>query len=373
MRIINGKIFTMTGRVIEDGYIEFNNNIITSIGEMHNTDAGTGDFDVEGSYIFPGFIDAHTCIGLKEESNRYEGVDWNEESFPLTPELDAFDGFNPQDFALKHALRGGVTTAIVSPGNTNLIGGQTVAMKLAGDNPFKMVLKRPCSIKFSLGEEPKKAYGSRNHAPCTRMAELAMLRDILHRTEQYMNGAKAEYDAKTEALLPLLLKKVPAYIHANRADDIVSALELSKEFGFRCVIVHGAESFAAAKEIRAAGSAVIAGSLVLTNYSFETRFADLDVAARLWKQDVPFCITSDHHMSPIEYLPVSAALTMRAGLPMEKALSAITYDAARIAEIDDRVGSLEVGKDADIVIFNKHPFEYDAQLTALFVNGNRVC
>lgn len=372
MRIINGKLLTMEGPVIENGYIEWQNGIISLLGNMDEITPGPDDYDAHGGYVLPGFVDAHTCIGLKEESHRYEGVDWNEESNPLTPDADAFDGFNPLDYALAHALRGGVTTAVVSPGNTNLIGGQAFAAKLAGKNPAAMVVKRPCAVKFSLGEDPKNTYAPRKHAPVTRMAELAMLREILGQAKRYEADAPRKKDRRLEALLPLLRGEIPAYIHANRADDIVSALRLAEELSFRCVIVHGAESPDVAEELKAAGTPVIVGSLVLTNYSYETRNAGLHVPAQLWEKGVPFCITSDHHMSPIEYLSVCAALSIRFGLPEEAALRAITIDAARIAELDQQVGSLHPGKDADIAVFNNHPFSYDAQLHALFVGGTRI-
>lgn len=372
MRIINGKILTMEEESFEQGYIEFNNGKIISLGDMKEIIPEKEDIDAKGGYVLPGFIDAHTCLGLKEESNRYEGVDWNETSSPITPQMNALDGFNPLDGAVSYALNGGVTTVVAVQGNSNLIGGQATAIKLAGRNPWKMVIKNPCAIKISLGEEPKLAYAGKGKAPITRMAEVAMLREALNKAKAYMESGAAYIDYESLALIPLLKGEIPAYIHALRGDDILTALRLSEEFNFKCIIVHGAESPYLAEQIKKAGASVIIGSLVLTNYSYETRNLSLQVPRELYKKGVPFCITTDHHMSPIEYLSVSAALAVREGLPMDVALRSITIEPANIAGISDRVGSLAVGKDADIAVFTKHPFKYDARLAALFINGEKV-
>ena len=355
----------------DQGYVAFNNGLITSIGDMQDITADRDDFDAGGGYVLPGFVDAHTCIGLKEESLRHEGVDWNESSAPITPQMNALDGFNPRDGAIVNALNGGVTTAVAIQGNMNLIGGQGIAIKLHGHIPAEMVIKMPCAIKFSLGEEPKTAYGGRGRSPVTRLAAAAMIREALMKARTYWEKGSSAIDYASEALAPLFKGEIPAYFHADRGDDIITALGICKEFGFDCVIVHGAESPTAAEQIKGANAKVIAGPLVLTNYSYETRNAGVQIPMELYEKSVSFCITTDHHASPIEYLSVSAALAVREGLPEDIALKSVTIEPARIAGIAHRVGSLAVGKDADILVFSQHPFYYASQIK-VFANGEQI-
>ena len=246
MRIMNGILLTMEGQRYENGYIDFENGVITAVGDSKDAPAYNGEvFDAYGGYIMPGLIDAHSHIGISEEGKRWEGEDCNETTDPVTPDMRAMDGFYPRDSAIPKARKAGVTTVVVSPGSTNVIGGQTAAIKLLDSNDVEeMVLKAPCSIKCAVGENPKRNYMNKGRAPMTRMATAAVLRNTLTKAQRYL--AKKEkgedlFDPEMEALIPLLKREIPAHIHAHRSDDILTALRIMKEFNLRFSIVHTTE------------------------------------------------------------------------------------------------------------------------------------
>lgn len=363
MRLIHAMINTIENGMIADGFIEIQGSKIGTIGSMDGIKPGTSDIDLHGAYIMPGFVDAHTCLGLKEDSLRYEGNDWNETGCPIAPQLRAIDGFNPNDRAVRYALTGAVTTVGVAPGNVNLIGGQVAAVKLCPETPWEMCLNNCSGIKMSLGEASKNS----NAGPATRMAELAMLREELNKALLAIQHQKGSTDRT--ALEKLLLGEIPAFIHAQRADDIVSAVRLSQDYGFSCIIVHGADSALAADYLAKAQVPVIVGSLIQTPASEETKNMDIDLPCKLKEKGVSFAITTDHHMSPIQMLGVCAALAYRDGLDEETALKAVTLTPAKFLGVDARVGSIAEGKDADLAVFSGHPFRSHSRLERLYVNG----
>lgn len=359
MRYIHCELHTVTHGVIKNGYLEINHGKITSLGSIDEISPCAEDIDLAGAHVTPGLIDAHTCLGLKEDSLRYEGNDWNETGMPIAPSLRAIDGFNPEDRAVEYALAGGVTTVGVSPGNINVIGGQIAAIRLCRDWPEHMVLDPFCAMKFALGESVKR----QNATPGTRMAIGAMLRGAL-------DSAAAE-DVLND-LQPVLRGKKPAFIHAQRSDDILWAVRLCQSYGIRCVIVHGADTALVAPFLAKMGIPVILGSLLLTPSDYETRNLDLNLPALLEKTGVTFALSTDHHMSPIQALSVTAALAVRDGLSREYALEAITLSPAKLLGVDNQIGSLETGKDADIVIWSGDPFSYTSRVSATIICGQQV-
>ena len=376
MRITNGILLTMEGQNYENGYVDFENGVITALGDAANAPAYEGEvIDAKGGYIMPGLIDAHSHIGISEEGFRWEGEDCNETTSPVTPEMRAMDGFYPFDIAIPKARRAGVTTVVVCPGSTNVIGGQTAAIKLAGTDVEEMVLKSPCSIKCAMGENPKRNYGeNKGRSPMTRMATAAIFRNTLTKAQRYLAKKEAGedlFDPEMEALIPLLKREIPAHIHAHRSDDILTALRIAKEFNLRCSIIHTTGGSAVIPQIAAAGIIPIVGPCTGPAGKPETVGGSLAMPAKLKAAGVDFCLTTDHDVEALWFLPYFASLTVREGLDEESAFRSITINGARAAGIEDRVGSLKVGKDADIVVFSGHPFHYLTKTTAVFINGKR--
>ena len=376
MRITNGILLTMEGQNYENGYVDFENGVITAVGDAANAPAYEGEvLDAKGGYILPGLIDAHSHIGISEEGFRWEGEDCNETTSPVTPDMRAMDGFYPFDIAIPKARRAGVTTVVVCPGSTNVIGGQTAAIKLAGTDVEQMVLKSPCSIKCAMGENPKRNYGeNKGRSPMTRMATAAILRNTLTKAQRYLAKKEAGedlFDPEMEALIPLLKREIPAHIHAHRSDDILTALRIVKEFNLRCSIVHTTGGSSVIPQIAAAGIVPIVGPCTGPAGKPETVGGSLAMPAKLKQAGVDFCLTTDHDVEALWFLPYFASLTVREGLDEETALRSITINGAKAAGVEDRVGSLKVGKDADIVVFSGHPFHYLTKTTAVFINGKR--
>lgn len=360
MRFVNAVIHTIENGTIEKGFLEIKNGKIIRVGEMD--ELRDGDISLRGAHILPGFVDAHTCLGLKEDSMRYEGNDWIEAGGVLSPQLCPWDGFNPEDRAVKYALQGGVTAVGVASGNVNLIGSQVSAVKLCKTSVNRMLVNRCCAVKFSLGDSAKSKTG-----PHTRMAEMAMLRGILREARAAVDAGRDDF--RLRSLIALLRGEIPAFIHAGRADDIVSAVRLSREFGFKAVIVHGYDAPLVAEYLLENQIPVIAGSLIMTPANFESRNQDIDLPAKLAARGVDFAITTDHHQSPIQMLSVSAALAAHEGLDKDAALEAITLKPARLLGLGEHIGSLKAGKDADFQIWSGHPFDYKSRLLRVFVNG----
>ena len=384
MRIQNGRVYTIENGIIENGYVEFENGVITGYGPMepamYSEGSGScgesGVLDAKGGFIFPGFIDAHSHIGISEEGLRWEGEDCNETTSPVTPDMRAMDGFNPFDIAIPKARAAGVTTVNVCPGSTNVIGGQTAAVKLYGTDVSKMLVKEPCAMKCASGENPKRNYGEvKGSAPMTRMAVAAIFRRTMMKTRQYMKKKEAGedvYDSELEALIPLLRREIPMHIHAHRSYDILTALRLAEEFHLRCSTIHTTGGMQVIPEIAASGIMPIIGPCIGPAGKPETVGGTLAMGAALERAGVELALTVDHDVFPLWLLPHFASVMVREGMSEEAALRAVTINAAKVCDIDDRVGSIAVGKDADLVVFTGHPFHYLTKTAAVFVNGQRT-
>ena len=384
MRILNGVVHTMAGPVIPHGYVEVENGKIRAVGDMSaRTAAAAGPvYDAGGGHILPGFIDAHCHLGMFGNALGFEADDGNESTDPCTPQLRAIDAINPQDRCFREAREGGVTTVLTGPGSANPIAGQFAAIKTDGRWVDEMVLRAPAAMKMALGENPKTVYNERKETPITRMATAAVIRQELSKTLEYMDKqdkADAEedtdapdYDAKLEALIPVLRGELPVHIHAHRADDIATAVRICREFGLKYVIVHGTEGHLLPELLAAEGAGVITGPSLTDRSKPELANLTIENPAILARAGVPVAICTDHPVIPIQYLPICAALAVRGGLEPEEALAAITIHPARLAGLDKRVGSLEPGKDADIVVTTGHPLDWNGKVRYVFIGGKQV-
>lgn len=378
--IKNARLLTMEGKPVENGWILCKNERIAALGEMGCCPDCEGTvIDGAGGWLLPGLIDAHSHIGLYEDSLGFEGADGNEDTDPATPQLRALDGVNPMDPAFREAVEAGVTTVLVSPGSANPIGGQIVAMKTLGRRVDDMLLCASAAMKFALGENPKGVYHDKDETPVTRMATAAIIREQLFLAQEYRTRKeKAEidndtdepdFDMKHEALLPVLRGEVPAHFHAHRSDDIFTALRICKEFGLKPVIIHGTEGHLIAEELAEEGVPVVSGPFLTDRSKPELRNLTERAPGLLSRGGVLTAITVDHPEFPLRLLMDAVRSAVRGGMEEEQALRAVTINAARIAGLEARIGSLAVGKDADCVLYSGNPFDYKNVVCAVLCDG----
>ena len=382
MVIVNVKIMPMDRPAIESGFVRFENGIITGVGSMPFSGADDDVFDAKGGILLPGFVDAHTHLGMWEDAMGFEGDDGNEDTDPATPHLRAVDAVNPLDRCFAEALEAGITTAVTGPGSANPIGGQLCAMKTYGRRMEDMIIKAPIAMKMALGENPKTVYHGKNQAPVTRMATAAIIREHLAHTRRYGEDKiraqqdedtdEPEFDAKCEALLPVIRGELPVHFHAHRLDDVFTAKRIAREFNLDFVIVHGTQAHLAADLLAEDGMRVLCGPLLCDRSKPELRDLTPKSPALLHQAGVEVAIVTDHPVIPEQYLSLCAGLAVREGLPYEQALRAITLVPARICGIDGRVGSITPGKDADMVLFYDDPLTITAKPAAVFCGGKRV-
>ena len=370
--IKGGKVLTLDyDRIIENAVIIIDGPLIRAVGENLPLPEDCTVIDAAGKYVLPGFIDAHTHIGLDEEIYAVEGDDVNEISDPVTPELQALDGINLDDLAFADALSGGVTRSISLPGSANVIGGQAVLLKHLAARPDEMIYKNPAGLKAALGENPKRVYSQQKKAPITRMASASLLREALFVAGQNMDkidlNPREAYRQKP--LQSVLRKEMPLMVHAHRADDILTALRIKDEFDIDMIIQHGTEAFKVAEELVKRNVPVLLGPLLVNRAKVEMKEVSFKNAARLDQQGVKFSFITDHPVIPIKYLRECAAIAVREGLDEETALRALTITPAQILKIDHEIGSITAGKRADMVIFDGHPFDFRSQVRYTIVDG----
>ncbi len=382
--LINGNIMTMAGPIYQKGSIIVKDGQIAAISPDSSPASGASGeqiIDVSGKYVLPGFIDAHTHIGLYEEIYAIEGDDTNEASDPITPHLRAIDGINIEDLAFNDALQSGVTTVMTGPGSANVIGGLSLVMKTCGKTADQAVLKNPVGLKAALGENPKRVYGDQKKAPMTRMATAALLRETLTAAQNY--GAKIKQgendpdklpdrDLKMEAMLPVIAGEIPLLIHAHRADDIITGLRIADEFNLKIIIQHGTEGYKIPEELASRDVPAVVGPSLCSRAQVELKDLSLKTPRVLSQSGVKVAIITDHPVVPIQYLPMMASLAVKEGMDEEEALKAITINPAQILGIADRVGSLEAGKDADIIVLSGHPLDWRTKMELVLVNGKIV-
>lgn len=378
--IRNGVIRTMergeTGSF--RGHILVENGKIQAIGTDLTPPEGAEIIEAEGKLVLPGFIDAHTHLGTHESSIRWEGDDTNEATEPITPHVRALDGINPMDEAFADSRQGGITSVVASPGSANVIGGSTVAIKTGGSvRVDDLVIKEPLSMKCALGENPKAVYGQgKKTAPQTRMASAAMFRETLFKAREYMEkknrtetDKKPDFNMKYEALIPVLKKEIPVHVHAHRADDIHTAIRICKEFDINAVLIHCSEGHLITGSVLESGFPAVVGPTLTSKSKPEVKNKTFETVGALNRAGVLTCITTDHPVTPLQHLPLCAALAVQAGLDEDEALKSLTIYPAMIMGLDDRIGSLKAGKDADIVIWDKTPLDPTAKTAAVIING----
>ncbi|MBR4501591.1 MAG: amidohydrolase [Clostridia bacterium] len=378
--IRNGFVKTVSHGDIPGGSVLVDNGSIAAVGRDLSVPDGCTVFDAQGGYITPGLIDAHTHIGLDESAVRWEGADYNETSAPVTPQMRGIDGLNPMDPAFSEARHGGVTTAVTGPGSANVIGGTFLAVKLFGDQVDGMILKDPVAMKVAFGENPKGCYGQNGRKePVTRMAIAALLRETLWKTRNYAreiersekeDDGKRPYDFGLEAMLPVIRREIPLKAHAHRADDILTVLRIAKEFNVDVTLDHCTEGHLIVDTLIKAERPVLVGPTLGGKSKFELKNKSFETAGILAKAGLTVCIITDAPVIPLEHLALAAGLAVRAGMDEEDAWKAITLNPARVAGIDTRVGSLDIGKDADIAVFSSDPLrDIQARAIQVFING----
>ncbi len=329
-------------------------------------------FDARGLNIFPGFIDAHSHIGISEEKISVSNDATNEGTNPVTPTLRAIDAINPMDSAFHNALAVGITGVMVGPGSSNAIGGQFAFIKTAGRCVDDMVILAPSAIKMAFGENPISTYGTNGNIPSTRMGIASLIREELFLARQYFEdekNGKQKKDFKKECYRELFEGRIPIKAHVHRADDIFTAIRIAKEFGVGLTLDHCTEGHLIADRIAESGFPAIVGPSLASRSKNEVGLADFKTAGILYKAGVTVALTTDHPVSRIHHLLVCAAMAASEGLGAKEALRAVTINAARICRVDDRVGSLKVGKDADLAIYKGDPLDIRSTLRATLING----
>lgn len=357
--IIGAKIYPVQGAALAQGTILIKDGKIEAIEPGRVTPEGYEVIDATGLVATPGLIDAHTHVGISEEGIGWEGEDYNETTDPITPHLRAIDGIFPADLGFVDARQGGVTSVGIHPGSANVIGGQGAALKTLGRTIEEMVLKAPAVMKGAFGENPKRVYSNQKKSPSTRIGTAGVLREALVKAQNYRrkNGKEDfERDLSQEAMVALLEGELPFFAHAHRADDIMTALRISKEFDLKLVVQHATEAHLIADILAEESIPVVVGPSMTNRSKVELRNRTFETPAVMAKHGVEFCIMTDHPVIPIQYLPVCVRLAIKEGLPFDAALKAVTLTPAKLLGIADRVGSLEAGKDADITLWPGEPF-----------------
>ena len=359
--IKNGHIMTMAGREFTNGSVLIGDDgKITAVGEALEAPEGALVIDAQGRLVTPGCVEAHCHIGLDNEAVGWEGRDYNEIVEPITPQMRAIDSIYPLDEAFPNAIRGGVTTACTGPGSANVIGGTFTVIKLVGNRVDNMIVKDPIAMKCAFGENPKRCYGQGSKkSPMTRMAVAALLRETLFKTRRYMEdkaaGKNPPFDMKLEAMEPVLRGEIPLKCHAHRADDILTAIRVAKEFGVKMTMDHCTDGEVIADELAKEGFPAFVGPSLGGKSKIELQNKSFTTPGVLAKAGVKVSIITDAPVIPLQNLPMCAGLAANAGLPMEEAWKAITINPAESLGIADRVGSLEPGKDGDVVIWTADP------------------
>ena len=380
--IIHGNIKTMEEHDYADGYLIIEHGKIAAVGDMaqYNPESLHDEeiqvLDAKGSLVMPGIIEAHCHMGITEEKKGMEGDDCNETVDPVTPCLRAIDAINPMDDAFHDALKAGITAAMIGPGSSNVVGGQFAFIKTHGRCIDRMVVKAPAAMKVAFGENPKVNYSGQNVSPVTRMSIAAKLREELTKAKEYQRqineNPEKTPDFRYECWLPVLNGEIPLKAHAHRADDILTAVRIAKEFGLRMTLDHCSEGHLIIEELQEAGFPAIVGPDMASRNKIEVQNMAFKTAGELSKNGILTAITTDHPVSKIQFLPICAGLAVKEGMPMEDGFRAITINAAKICGVDDRLGSIAVGKDGDIAIYNGNPMEVFTKTLCTIIEGKIV-
>ena len=384
MKIIkNARLITMTGNEFTNGTLVFDKKIIYAGADTDAYDGKGEVIDVHGMVVMPGLVDSHTHLGMFEDSLGFEGDDGNEDSDPITPHLRAIDGINPFDRGFEEARAAGVTAVCTGPGSANPVGGQFAAIKTAGICVDDMIIKAPCAMKMALGENPKVVHNEKDDAPVTRMGTMALIRELMFKARDYKkqldaynensdDNERPEFDIKLEAMLPVLSREIPVKIHAHRADDICSAIRLGKEFGIDVTLEHCSDADRIADLLERENLPINLGPTLGDRSKPELQNLSFATYKNLSDRGLSVSIITDHPEITENNLPLCAALAVKHGMNEYRALEAITVTAAKNCRIEDRVGMLKEGMDADIAVFTELPTRFDALCKLCFIDGELV-
>jgi imidazolonepropionase-like amidohydrolase len=393
VQAIKGATILTPEQSITNGTILIENGKITAVGSDVAIPAGADVLDVTGKYVIPGMIDAHCHTGIFADGVGWNHSDGNEMTDPVMPHLRAIDAIHPEDKAFQDLRESGVTTIGTGPGSGNLVGGMTAVIKTRGRTIEEMLVRFPGGMKMALGENPKRVYGEQKRTPSTRMGNAAILREYLTKAQAYLakkakheqkladfkagvEDAKDpehfEIDLKLEALGKILTQEIPAHIHAHRADDIMTAIRLAKEFDLDLILIHATEGYKIADILAEEGIPCIPGPVLISRMKYELRELSTKNAALLSKAGVKVAIQTDE-FSAVRYIRLNAAVAINEGMSDDEALRAITLTPAEMLKVDDRVGSIAVGKDADLVVLSAHPFDVaHSRIERVLIDGEVV-
>lgn len=338
---------------------------------------GNKQIDLKEMFVFPGFIDCHTHLGIIEECTGKIGADNNETSDPVTPHLNGIDGINPFDVSFKDALRSGVTCVMSGPGSNNVVGGSNIAIKTCGTIIDKMIVKNPAGFKISLGENPITTYGVNDKCPVTRMGIAALIRELFMRTEDYIerkeNNKIEERDIRLEAVIPLLKGEIPLRVHAHRADDIVTAVRIAEEFKInKMVIEHGTEAHLVKEYLKEKNISVAYGPLLTPRIKMELKARNYKSIVELIEAGVKTALITDHPYNSIDCLRTVAAIALAQGLSFRESIKTITENPAEILNCQGKIGKLDIGYDADVVVYDKNPLDINSKVLYTLINGEIV-
>ena len=379
MLIKNGTIHDAVNALPYQADIALRDGVIAAIGPGLQPLDGEEVLDAAGKQVYPGSVDAHSHLGLDNYGMGYEGQDYNEMGDIVAAHLRAIDSFNPLELGVRKALEGGVTTVGTGPGSANVLGGTFIAVKTCGICVDDMIVKDPVAMKCAFGENPKRCY--RDKGDSARMTTAAKLREMLFAARDYMERKEAaggdiakspKFDMKLEALIPVLKGEIPLKAHAHRADDICTAIRIAKEFGVKMTLEHCTEGHLIPEVVARSGFPAAVGPTLTNASKIELVNKSFETPGVLARAGVQVSIITDNPVIPQSYLPLCAGLAVKAGMDPFAALQAITINPAKHLGIADRVGSLEVGKDGDVVIVNGDPMVSDSTITAVLVNGEKV-
>ena len=372
--LTNGTLYTMENGIIEHGTVLIENNKIAAVGADVIIPADAQVIDVEGRIVTPGFIDAHTHIGIDEEIHQPIGDDCNEMTEPNTAELRAMDAINYRDLAFQDAAKAGITTVMITPGSANVFGGLITVMKTAGKTYKEMLVNGEAGLKMAFGENPKRVYGEKDKTPSTRMATMAIARQGFYEAREYLNKSDEdrEFSLQTEHIARALDGGIPVRAHAHRADDIMTAIRLRDEFNLDLVIEHCTDGHLIVDELVEAKVPVAIGPSFSNRAKAEMEHVTFRTPGVLADAGLDVAIITDAPCTPIHFLPICAGLAMREGLKEYDAFKALTVTPAKILKADDRIGSLKAGKDADVVVWDGHPLEIMGRPRYVFINGKQI-
>ena len=368
----NATIYTMEEEPFI-GDFRVDKGVFTEIGK--NLEPKDEDIqDLSGFNVYPGMVEAHCHLGMEETAIGFEGNDLNEITDPITPNMRGIDGCNPMDETVQTALEAGVTTVAAGPGSANVIGGTFFAYKTKGNCIDEMTIQNPIAMKAAFGENPKNCYKGKKID--TRMQISALLRETLEKTKEYLAkkeaGKDVAYDQKLEAMIPVVKRELPLKCHAHRADDILTAIRIAKEENIKITLDHVTDARCILPQIKESGFPCICGPALTHKSKFELANMSFETPNELYKAGILFSIITDSPVIPQQYLSLSAALAHKAGLPEYEAIKAITINPAKILGLDNRVGSIKVGKDADFVICTKNILDTQNEITAVYVDGKKA-